>query len=73
MFDLEHKMKYEAGNISFVVDVKNEAGEIVGYNHTSISAVMAIKAIIEASPTKVDDILLPYLETLSKLIPSKEV
>ena len=60
---------YKEGKLIFTVEVQNEDGTVLAKNVTEGSAVEAIKAIVEATPTKIDDALLPYVESLAKLIP----
>ena len=60
---------YKDGKLIFTVQVTDEAGNVLAQNVTEGSAVGALEAIIHATPTKVDDALLPYIESLAKLIP----
>lgn len=61
--------EYKNGMLIFTVEVKDEAGNTLAKNVSEGSAVGAIEAIIHATPTKIDDALLPYVESLAKLIP----
>lgn len=60
---------YKDGKLIFTVQVTDEAGNVLAQNVTEGSAIAALEAIIHATPTKVDDALLPYIESLAKLIP----
>lgn len=60
---------YKEGKLIFTVQVTDEAGNVMAQNVTEGSAILALKAIAEATPTKLDDAILPYVESLAKLIP----